>query len=360
MKSVEVKLPHHRYQIDIELGATNNISDLLSSQTSSKQFFVISNNQVAKLYGEQIIESLRQKNLEAFLVTADISEENKSLKTCQNLWQQLIDQKIDRYSTILALGGGVVTDVAGFVAATILRGVSFIPFPTSLLAQVDAAIGGKVGVNFHGAKNLLGCFHQPSYVLIDPSFLNTLPKSEFLNGMAEVIKYALIGDPELFTKLENYSGNIWQMEEASLEELIYSCVKQKATIVSQDEREKGIRTHLNFGHTLGHALELEYNLGHGEAITKGMAFAALLSQNKGLCKEKKVNRVINLLKKISQKRQCDKLNFESIYSRMILDKKRVGNSLNMVLMKDIGNVAVQSVAKDEIYDLFQKPEIWWG
>jgi len=282
------------------------------------------------------------------------------LDSVKIIYEKLLGMNIDRQSAIVALGGGVVGDITGYVAATILRGVKFFQIPTTLLAQIDASIGGKVGVNFQGVKNLIGCFYQPLAVFIDPDLLKTLDSREFLNGMAEMIKYGIIRDPDLFSKIEQVKGNWWEMDEDLIEDFIAISVKHKVEVVGQDEKEAGIRAHLNFGHTFGHALELEKdNISHGEAVALGMSFAAWFSVQKGICKEKEARRVTQILEKIPMPLSYDQVDFESVYQRMTQDKKKVGNHMNMVLMNKIGHVQLEEVCYEEIFNLYQKPELWW-
>ena len=278
MATIEVDLGDRSYPVIVEPGVVSRLPAMLESLAPSRRYFVITDQNVWRFHG-----NLLPRDDPRFSVLAIApGERSKDGATLEKLWTHLLEGRVERSHVVVAFGGGVVGDIAGFAAATILRGIRLVQVPTTLLAQVDAAIGGKTGINHGHGKNLLGAFHQPSAVLADPLLLGTLPEPEFQSGMYEVIKYSLIEESELYGVL--MAGN--RRSEGPLRSIIELCVRCKADVVSGDEREGGRRRILNFGHTLGHALEAagEYGiLTHGQAVGWGMLFAARLSQALGLC-----------------------------------------------------------------------------
>ena len=251
---------------------------------------------------------------------------------------------MDRRSFVIALGGGVVGDLGGFVASTFMRGIPYIQIPTSLLAQVDSSVGGKTAVNHPKGKNLIGTFYQPLAVFIDTSFLKTLSKEEFLNGMAEVVKYGIIADKKLFGFMEKNVAKILSLDPKALGYIIQRSCSIKADIVEKDEKEANIRAVLNFGHTVGHAVEnvSGYRFRHGEAVSVGMACAARISREIGLCQEKDVQRIENLLSLFGLPVHCRELSSRKIVRTLERDKKVLDRKIRFILLKGIGTV--------EIYD----------
>jgi 3-dehydroquinate synthase len=274
----------------------------------------------------------------------------KNLDTVRKLYEGFLQLEADRSVFVLAIGGGIVCDVAGFVASTYLRGVRFGFAATTLLAQVDASVGGKNGVNVGGFKNMVGVFSQPEFVICDPGLLKTLPKKELLNGIAEIIKSALIADAELFYYLEKEFQKALDQDQAALEKLIYEAAQIKARIVNQDEREGGERRLLNFGHTFGHALESTTGISHGEAISIGMCVACDLSVQKGLLKPEKAERVQQLLRNIGLpvERPFDK---QAVLAALKRDKKRADDKIHFVLLKDIGQAVVELISIRELEEI---------
>ena len=281
------------------------------------------------------------------VVEIGIGEGAKTLKTIETLYEAFLEGGLDRASAVVAVGGGIVCDVAGFAASTYLRGLSFGFVPTTLLAQVDASVGGKNGVNFHGYKNLVGTFSQPAFVLCDPHLLKTLPQEEVRNGFAEVIKQAAIGDSALFSFLETDPEKALSLDPAAVDRVVYDCLKVKAAIVEQDEKEAGERRKLNFGHTLGHAVEKVHGLRHGEAVSIGMAAAARLSVERGLLSRREEARLEGLLQAFGLPIAMD-LDRELVADAVKKDKKRAEDAILFVLLDDIGSARVAAVGIDEI------------
>lgn len=274
-------------------------------------------------------------------------EKNKTLETVEKLYERFLELELDRSSCVIGIGGGIVCDVAGFAASTYLRGLHFGFVPTTLLAQADAGIGGKNGVNFKGYKNLIGTISQPGFVLCDFDLLKTLPRAELSNGFAEVIKHAAIADAELFAYLEANAEKALSLEKEVMEKIICDSLAVKAGIVSADETEKGGRRKLNFGHTLGHAIEKTAGLRHGEAISIGMAAAARISGAKGMIPEADVERLEKLLKAygLPTRINGDK---GAIIDAMRKDKKRESDSINFVLLEKIGSAEICELPIKEI------------
>jgi 3-dehydroquinate synthase len=280
-------------------------------------------------------------------------EEHKTTATLGMLYDRLLEAGIERRSPIVALGGGVVGDVAGFAAATLLRGLPIMQVPTTLLAQVDAAIGGKTGVNHGAGKNLIGAFHQPCAVLADVDVLRTLPRREYVAGLAEVVKYGLIGDAALFVALERELDALLQLETAPLVRVIAGCVRQKAAVVAADEREvAGGRAVLNFGHTVGHGVEAltEYRrFLHGEAVAIGMVAACRVSHALGLCAPDLVTRVQALLGRAGLPTELPtELRGPQLAVAMRTDKKMAGGRVRFVAIEDIGRTRFVDLASSEI------------
>jgi 3-dehydroquinate synthase len=283
----------------------------------------------------------------AAVITLTAGESSKSLAVVKDIYGQLLDLEADRSSFIVAVGGGVVCDVAGFVASTYMRGVRFGFVATSLLAQVDAAVGGKNGVNFGGYKNLVGTFNQPAFVICDLSLLKTLPEKELRCGLAEVVKHALIKDAALLTFLENNGASIRALEPGVIERLVTDSVAIKSAVVNQDEKESGQRRILNFGHTFGHALEHLLHLSHGEAVSIGMVMAAEISVNRGLMSAADAARIRRLLKSLALP-TCAEADPDHLIAALRKDKKRESDRLHYVLLCGIGKAVVEAVPLGEL------------
>jgi 3-dehydroquinate synthase len=284
-------------------------------------------------------------------------EAAKSLATVEELYEALLDLEADRGTFLLGVGGGVVSDIAGFVASTFLRGLSFGFVPTTLLAQVDASVGGKNGVNFQGYKNLIGTINPPQFVLCDLRFLRTLPEAEVANGMAEIVKHALIADAGMFAYLEENAGRALALEPAVIERLVGDSVAIKSAVVAGDEREAGERRKLNFGHTLGHALEKTLGLPHGEAVSVGMVMAGAISVRRGMLSRKGFDRMARLLERL--RLPCAAAApLERVADALRRDKKRAARKLHLVLLAEVGRAVVEEVGLEELEELVAgHPEI---
>jgi len=283
-------------------------------------------------------------------------EKVKTLETVEYIYKNLVELEIDRSCFIVGIGGGIVCDITGFAASTFMRGLGFGFVSTSLLSQVDASVGGKNGVNFHGYKNMIGVFNQPEFVICDPIMLKTLPHKELLSGFAEIVKHAAIGSSDLFTFLEKNFQKALDLDARTLEKLVYDSVKIKAEVVKRDEKEKGERRKLNFGHTLGHAIEKTTGIAHGEAVSIGMVFAANLSIKRNMLSTEEAERIRTLLGQIglpTLPKRPDGMTFdkEKILDALKKDKKREGSGIHFALLKAIGNPVIEEIPIRELEEV---------
>ena len=286
------------------------------------------------------------------VITIDTGEKIKNLDTVRDIYEKLVAVGADRSTFIVGIGGGIVCDIAGFVASTYLRGVRFGFVSTTLLSQVDASVGGKNGVNFKGYKNLIGVFNQPEFVICDPDLLRTLPRKEILNGMAEIVKHAAIEDSNFFTYLEKHFQKALALDIGVIEKLVYDSIVIKSRVVNQDELEKGTRRKLNFGHTFGHAFEKTAGVDHGEAVSAGMVAAAVLSVKKGRLSADDAGRIKALLQKIGLP-VIIQAEGKKIFDALKKDKKRKGDLIYFVLLNGIGNAFVEQIPLKTLEDLFE-------
>lgn len=310
---------------------------------------VISDSNVFPLYGETVMDSLRQAGYEACSCVFPAGEQSKLLSTVETFFRALGENGFTRSDFIVALGGGVTGDMAGFAAATFLRGIDFVQIPTTLLAQVDSSVGGKTGVDLPFGKNLVGAFHQPRLVLIDPDTLSTLPPHFFADGMGEVIKYGCIRRPALFKYL---------MEEDArehLEEVIYECVDCKRQVVEADALDKGERMILNFGHTLGHALEKLHGfsgLSHGEAVGIGMVLISKAAERAGLTAPGTSEKIVTLLERYNLPTATDR-NMDELAKATALDKKSAGKNLRLILLHEIGDAYIYTLPRENLQEFLK-------
>lgn len=277
-------------------------------------------------------------------------EGSKTLQTVEEVYEAFLRNGVDRSSLVVGIGGGIVCDVAGFAASTYLRGIAFGFVPTTLLAQVDASVGGKNGVNLSGYKNLVGTFTQPSFVLCDEELLATLPKEELVNGYAEVVKQAAIGDKDLLAFLEENVDAALALETGVVERIVHDSLRVKTSVVSRDEKEAGERRKLNFGHTVGHGLEKVHRLRHGEAVSIGMAAAARLSVARGLISKEEAERLESLLRRFGLPVRMD-VDIDLVVDAVRRDKKREGDSLHFVLLDGIGSARIVELPIREIEEV---------
>lgn len=347
MKSLTVNLSEISYDIIIEKGALKKLGNLISNISKGKKIAIITDENVDKHYGETVRETLCEKGFQVEKLVLLPGEESKSFNSLLPLYNWLLDIKITRSDLIIALGGGVIGDLTGFVAATLLRGIPFVQIPTSLLAQVDSSVGGKVAVDLEKGKNLVGSFYHPKLVIIDTSVLETLEDRFFNDGLGEVIKYALIKDEDLFNLLQDLGTREELMRH--IEDIIFRCVDIKRSIVERDEKDLGERMILNFGHTFGHAIEKAYDFKgftHGEAVAIGMYQITKISENMKITKPGTADKIKDILKKYNLPYSCDIKDFKKITEAIALDKKNLDNNLNVVLINSIGDGFIYKTTKD--------------
>ncbi|MDQ7778243.1 MAG: 3-dehydroquinate synthase [Planctomycetota bacterium] len=344
MKSLIVNAPSGAYEVRVENGLITEIgrhlTGILPTQT---RIMVIADRNVGKLYGDKVVESLIGAGYDFRVFNIPPGEMQKSLGMYAQLFDVLLMMGIDRTSALVALGGGVVGDLVGFVAATFMRGVPFVQVPTSLLAQVDSSVGGKVAVNHPVVKNLVGTFYQPVVVLADPQVLYTLPNEEYVAGLGEVVKYGMIRSLELFAYLEQRHDAVLSLDPRALEHVVSTCIAIKADIVAADEREKGLRAILNFGHTVAHALEAATaysKFRHGEAVAIGLMCETRLAVKLGLAAPEVEDRLGALLGWLGLPTKQSHVQPDQLVHLMLLDKKVSAGRMRFALPKAIGEAIV--------------------
>jgi 3-dehydroquinate synthase len=347
---VRVELGERSYDIVIGPGLLAQAANYLRPLGTGQRGVIITDSNVEPLYAGRLVEALKAGGFEAAVLTVPAGETSKSMRQVDRLYERLPSLGLDRQSFVIALGGGVIGDLAGFVAATYLRGLPFIQVPTSLLAQVDSSVGGKVGVNLPQGKNLVGAFYQPRLVLADTQTLQTLPARELSAGFAEVIKHGAIRDAEFFQWLEREGGQVLAQRPAAVARAVKRCCEIKGGVVSADEREGGLRAILNFGHTLGHAMEalVDYvGMLHGEAIAVGMCCAAALSVMRAGLPEAEADRLVRLLAASGlPTRVGDRFSPGDLLEAARTDKKAVAGRLRFVLLKRLGEAVVSDAVTD--------------
>lgn len=330
MITIPVELSERSYDIQIEEGALERSGVALASLGDVSRVLLVTDENVDALYTETVASALVDRGLDLDVVVIPAGEESKTIETANSLWERFLEVGADRKSVAVALGGGVVGDLTGFVAATYVRGIRFFQIPTTLLAQVDSSVGGKTAVDLPEGKNLLGAFHQPSLVLLDPNTFDTLPKDTFADGIAEAIKTGIIGDPVLFSLLE--SG-----QAAPIAEVVARSIALKGRIVAEDEREGGLRRLLNLGHTVAHAVELlsGMTVTHGHAVAIGISVIAHASEKAGLCDASLPARIDRALQNNGLPTTCPYA-AEALLDAMLSDKKRSGDALTLIIPRKIG------------------------
>lgn len=349
MKSIEVKLPNNSYELLIHKGLIDDIGSHVLKVYTGDKIAIVTDENVDKFYGEIVEQSLKRQGYNTLKIVLKPGEKTKSMDQVLGLYDSLLDFGINRGNLIIALGGGVIGDLTGFCASTLLRGIPYIQIPTSLLAQIDSSIGGKVAIDLSKGKNLVGSFYHPKAVYIDPEVLGTLEKRFLSDGLGEVIKYALIKDRALFEELKEIDS--YEELLKHIEDIIYKCCCIKKHVVEADERDTGERMILNFGHTIGHGIEKLQNyegLSHGEAVSVGMHYITLNSENEGLTAEGTAKGIKELLKKFNLPYEVHDISKEDLIKALAMDKKNIGNTMNLILLKDIGESFIHKVTRDEI------------
>lgn len=351
---ISVNLPENSYSIHITPEGLKQIGEKVSNLKIGKKILVVSNPEIFDYYGQITIDSLKKQGFEVNYHLIPAGENYKNLDSMAQIYDTAVQCRLERNSTMVALGGGVVGDMTGFAAATWLRGINFIQIPTTLLAMVDASVGGKTGVNHPQGKNLIGAFYQPKLVLIDYTVLKTLPEREFKAGMAEVIKYGVIWDKTLFEALEKAQSidSLNNFEGVLLTDILSRSCQAKADVVSQDEKESGIRAILNYGHTIGHAVESLTNYEifvHGEAVALGMVIAGRIAVKMGLWSEEEAHRQDKLIIKAGLPITIPNyLDIEDIIAHLQMDKKVKDGKVRFILPETIGKVKIVEGVRDDL------------
>ncbi|MDU5335547.1 3-dehydroquinate synthase [Enterococcus sp.] len=346
---MEIVLPDKSYEIIVKRHGLDSVGEWIASLWQNKKIAIISDENVFPIYSEKIRQQLSE--YEVCYYTVPAGESSKSLEMANNLYDFLADNQFTRSDAIIALGGGVVGDLASFVASTYMRGIAFVQIPTSLLAQVDSSIGGKTAVNSSKAKNMIGTFAQPDGVLIDPETLNSLPELRVREGIAEIIKCGAISDASLWKDLEKLTG-IQDLLEHS-EAIIQKALQVKKTVVEEDEFDNGSRLLLNFGHTIGHAIENTAGYGvisHGEAVAIGMVKISQIAEEKGLSPVGMTEKIKMMNQKYHLPNKYQPWEAEKYFTAITHDKKARGDSLNIILLKEIGQAYIQKINMTEIKD----------
>jgi len=337
MKTIEL----HGQSGDSKIVVGESLSNL-GDYVNRKNVIIITDQNVNRLY--------RDRFPGWPVIEIGMGEKIKTLKTVEFIFEKLLELEADRSFCIVGIGGGIVCDITGFAASTYLRGLDFGFVSSSLLSQVDASVGGKNGVNFSGYKNMVGVFNQPGFVICDTAMLKTLPEKELSIGFAEIVKHAAIGSYELFAFLEENYREVLQLNKSVIERLVHDSVLIKSAVVNRDEREKGERRKLNFGHTLAHALEKTVGISHGEAVSAGMVFAADLSVKRGLLKKEEAERLSRLLEKVNLPRQIP-FDKNKVVDALRKDKKREGTAIHFVLLTELGRAKVEEISVGELREL---------
>ena len=345
----KIKLVTKDKTIPVVIGSSILRGSLIKKHIDGRDIVIITNTTIKKLYLEKILSCVKSYNVK--ILSIPDGERYKNAKTFMRIHDFLLSNNFDRNLSIIALGGGVIGDLVGFVASTFMRGVKLIHIPTTLLSQVDSSVGGKTAINHIKGKNLIGTFYQPDCVIIDTSFLHTLPEKEYLSGLAEVIKYGMIGNSGFLKWIYKNADSILNRKDESLEKIVTTSVKEKIKFVSKDERESNIRAHLNFGHTLGHAIEasMSYkNILHGQAISIGMLFASMISVDKNNLSIKDFNLILLTLEKLGLPCTVPKnIRTKSLMKHMSFDKKKLGKKNRFVLLSKLGQCVIDDTLSNK-------------
>lgn len=353
MSKIRVELGERAYDIHVGERLLDRAGEIVSAACKGRSVAIVTNRRIGELYAQRLQKSFSDAGISSGVIVIPAGERYKTLATVRRIYERLLDMRLDRGGIVIGLGGGVIGDLAGFAAATYLRGVDFVQVPTSLLAQVDASVGGKTGANLTRGKNLIGAFHQPRAVIIDVSVLRTLPRREFRSGLAEVIKHGIIRDGGYFAFLESNLPAILRLSPRELGHTIGRSCEIKAEVVIQDERESGLRRVLNFGHTVAHGIESltgYKKYSHGEAVAIGMVSAALVSRNLGFASADDVSRIRAILGASGLPQSPpSEVGPRAIVDAMGFDKKVTHGKLHVVLIKGIG----KSFVADDV-----SPEAW--
>jgi len=336
---VDVNLGSRSYRIVVASGALQSVGERLRELRLGSRAALVSDGAIMRLYGKTVVASLESAGFTVTTIDVPEGEAAKTLAVAEHCWDRLLTAGLDRTSTVLALGGGAVGDVAGFAAATYMRGINFIQLPTTVLAQVDASIGGKTAIDHPLGKNMIGAFHQPRLVVVDPAVARTLPEREFRSGLAEIVKHGIVLDADYFAELERDLAPLAARDLGVLERIIGGSCRLKASVVERDEREAELRHVLNYGHTIGHALEAATGYtryAHGEAVSLGIVAEARLARRLGIADDETTTRQERMLETLGLPVRAPSIDVEPIVSAMARDKKAKDGRVPFVLAPRIG------------------------
>ena len=345
MPMITVPLGERTYPIHIGSGMLDCLGTHVLEALGEISVAVVTDDNVAPLYLDRAVQSLKAAGMKVCTITLPHGEQTKCLDQLAHLYDFLCENRITRKDAVVALGGGVIGDLTGLAAATFLRGVHFIQVPTTLLAQVDSSVGGKVAVDLPQGKNLVGAFYQPEFVLVDPATLNTLTDEYWRDGLGEVVKYGCIGDSALFTLLESCAPGGRKELMAHIDEILQHCIQAKADVVAQDERDTGLRMTLNFGHTIAHAVETCQHyagLRHGEAVALGMHVMTRLTEQKGMTAPGTADRLDALLRQLDMPMELPAIPEADLIAAMGMDKKSTGKTLRVIVLDEIGKCRIHT------------------
>ena len=361
-KIIKTDVPSGSYNIHIDR-SFSKLADVLCDMgiTGGRNVCIVTDSNVAPLYFGDVKNIVENSGAVVSQVVFPAGEQSKTLDTIKDFYGAFLDARLDRKSVVIALGGGVCGDMAGFAAATYMRGVDYVQIPTTLLSQVDSSVGGKTGVDFNGVKNIVGAFWQPRFVYINVSTLKTLPSEQFSSGMAEAVKHGLIYDEKYFEWMTKNAENIISLDADALTELVLNSCRIKSEVVAQDEKESGLREILNFGHTFGHAVEslCDFKLPHGHCVAIGMNAALFFSQNKGLIKQIQIDNAVDTLRSFGLPTTIPKefktFSVKDLYECMLKDKKATGGEMNLVLLDNLGSACkYKNASESDVMEAVKK------
>lgn len=352
MTIVDVDLGHCKYAIRIEASGLRLLGAALKARLGTRRVLLISDENVAEHYLDSALRSLVDAGHRADSAVIKPGEQSKTIETVTTLWQEMLHLGVDRSTVVVALGGGIVGDIAGFVAATYNRGLPLVQVPTSLLAQVDSSVGGKTGFNLQGIKNVVGAFHQPALVLACLETLGTLPDRELRSGLGEVVKHAVLCRPDMLSYIRSHATKIGQRDVATISQLVKICCEVKRDVVVSDEFESGQRKLLNLGHTFGHAIETVSNhtISHGEAVAIGLVAASRLSEKLRMCDTSPRTQIIETLSSINLPVEDAPFWTPEVAQAMVWDKKRQDGEIDIVLLRGLGDPVIHRIALDALVE----------
>ncbi len=346
MKKIKINIPNNGYTVYLGNNTFSQLPNILEKENFLDNYLLVIDKNVSELYKKQItgLFSKSKKNIVKVIINS--SEKNKSYGSVQLIHSALIDNNFGRDSIIIAIGGGIIGDIAGFAASTFMRGIKYVQIPTTLLASVDSSVGGKTGINFNDTKNIIGSFYQPQFVLIDPEFFNTLPEEEKLCGLGEIIKYSFLINEKYYSLVKNNYRKILNCESAIVSKVISESIKFKGDVVTRDEKEVGVRKILNLGHTFAHALEVqqEHKLKHGQAVIVGITCALYLSKELNLVSDVEFKEYIEFLNEFSPHIKLRKVDTDMVLNIMQRDKKNRNNEIKLVLLSSVGVIVTDLAA----------------